>query len=137
MHNVTIFSCITASAAYFLNTLSYCGPCATKCNVWPGANLGFILTGVVCYCTLPEMRTQWPNRRRGSVWPSVTTFLLLPIWPLAFSTGRVSAGAPRRYRDRSEGESICWTPQLSSHENTIFQEQIPKGVCRWASQRRV
>ena len=35
----------------------YCGPCATKCNVWPGANLGFNLTRVACYCTLPDMGT--------------------------------------------------------------------------------
>ena len=43
------------------------------CNVWPGANLGFNITGVACYCTLPDMGTQWPDNKRGSVWPSVTT----------------------------------------------------------------
>ena len=46
----------------------------TQSNIWPGANLGLILTGVLCYCTLPDMGTQWPDNRRGIVWPSVTAF---------------------------------------------------------------
>ena len=39
-------------------------------NVWLGANPGFNLTGVVCYCTLADVRTQWHHTSGGIVAPS-------------------------------------------------------------------
>ena len=53
-------------------------------HIWPGANLGFNLTGVVCYCTLPDVGTQWHHTSGGIVAPGVTTFSPIPnqtSWP--------------------------------------------------------
>ena len=43
-------------------------------NVWLGANPSFNLTGVVCYCTLPDVGTQWHHTSGGIVAPGVNTF---------------------------------------------------------------
>ena len=67
---IYIISHIVIRMQIVMIIMRYCGPSATKCNVCPGTNLGFNLTGVACYCTLPDMGTQWPDNRRGSVWPS-------------------------------------------------------------------
>ena len=44
------------------------------------------LTGVACYCTLPDMGTKWPDNRKSSVWFSVTTghAVMLSTWQLVY-----------------------------------------------------
>ena len=52
-------------------------PTAAAILVWTLCHqrtLGFNLTGVACYCTLPDVGIQWPDTRSDSAWPSKTLF---------------------------------------------------------------
>ena len=56
---------IPAAATTLVWTMCHQVQCLAR-----GELFGFNLTGVVCYYTLPDVGTQWPDTRRGSVLPS-------------------------------------------------------------------